>query len=284
MKKIIKKIHIFSLLMVSLFVIISCEDNDDGVTNPGVSDELTARFTSVQEGKTVTFINISENATSYMWNFGDGTSSTLNNPEKRFTNGTYTVTLTAFNDAGKSNSTTDTFTFDGCIDETTENLDPANGDLNWTFLNANDDAGFSAFGSIEGGIVENPVLDNVNSSCNVFLYNKLSGCQTWSGAGYNLKTAIDFSSMNTNKVFKIKVLAQTQVTTVTFVLEKVPQSPIKIERQATITNVGEWEELTFDFSNISSGTFDNMLVYFDRNAPCDGDVYYFDDIIQTETP
>lgn len=282
MKNRIKNISIFSLLLMSLLVITSCEDNESGVTNPGEMDAaVMARFTKVKEGKTVTFINISENATSYKWDFGDGTTSTLINPEKRYFNGNYTVTLTASNNKGETSTTSTTLLIDGCTDEINENIDPANGILNWTFLNANGNSGFDAFGNIGGGVVNNPVLDNANASCNVFLYNKIGGCETWSGAGYVLNTPLDFATM-TNKIFKIKVLAQTQVTDVTLLLEENPfpnNNPF-IERVASITEVGQWQELTFDFSDVNSGTFKNMVIYFERNTACDGDVYYFDDITQ----
>ncbi|WP_397446875.1 PKD domain-containing protein [Polaribacter sp. R77954] len=282
MKKIIKNRSIFSLLIVSLLLITSCEDNEDGITNPGeIGTAVLARFTKVKEGKTVTFINISENATSYKWDLGDGTTSNLINPEKRYFNGTYTVTLTASNDKGETSTTNTTFIIDGCVDETEENIDPANGDLNWTFLNTIGNSGFSAFGNISGAVVNNPVLDAVNASCNVFLYNKTGGCETWSGVGYVLNTPLDFTTM-TNKIFKIKVLAQTQVADVTLLLEENPfpnNNPF-IERVASITEVGQWQELTFDFSDINTGTFKNMVIYFDRNTPCDGDIYYFDDITQ----
>ena len=284
MKNILKKISVFSLVMASLFVISSCEDNEEGVTNPNeLVTTATARFTKVQDGKTMSFINISENATSYMWNLGDGTTSTLVNPEKRYDNGSYTVTLTASNDKGESSTASSSFVIEGCVDEIAENVDPADGDLNITFLNANGGETFGAFGNIGGGIVNNPVLDAVNSSCNAFQYVKAAGCETWSGAGLALNTALNFATM-TNKVFKIKVLAQTQVTDVTLLLEREPfpnNNPF-VQRVATITSVGQWQELTFDFSDVTAGTFRNMIIYFERNAVCDGDVYYFDDIIQTQ--
>jgi PKD repeat protein len=47
------------------------------------------------------FKNTSTNATKYIWNFGDGQSSTVENPSHQFsTAGTYTVFLTAINDCG----------------------------------------------------------------------------------------------------------------------------------------------------------------------------------------
>lgn len=285
MKNIIRKINIVLLLVLSLVVVISCEDNEEGVTNPGeIGTAVNARFTRAQDGKTVSFINISENATNYMWDMGDGTTSTLINPEKRYVNGTYTVTLTASNDNEDSSTTSSTFIIDGCVDETSENLDPANdAPLNFTFLNTNGDGGFGAFGNIGGGIVNNPVLDVVNSSCNVAQYVKAAGCETWSGSGYLLPTPLDFASMS-NKIFKIKVLAETQITDVTLLLEfqAFPNNNPFVQRVASITQVGEWQELTFDFSDVNSGTFQNMIVYFERGAACDGDVYYFDDLIQTQ--
>ena len=83
MKNLIKKISSTTLLVLSFILILSCEDNIEGVTNPGdIGTDVTARFTTAKEGKTVTFINISENATSYMWDLGDGTTSTLINPSR----------------------------------------------------------------------------------------------------------------------------------------------------------------------------------------------------------
>jgi PKD repeat protein len=46
----------------------------------------------------ITFTNTSQNADSYLWDFGDGTTSTQANPNKTYNqHGTYTVTLTATN-------------------------------------------------------------------------------------------------------------------------------------------------------------------------------------------
>jgi hypothetical protein len=269
---------LFSLVVFSLTMFVSCEDdNESGVTLIG----LEAKFVKEIDSKTISFINASSNATSYSWDLGDGTTSILINPVKRYDNGTYTVSLTAYNDNGESSTFAETFVIDGCTDETDENLDPANGDLNWTFLNANDDATFDPFGNIGGAIVTNPVLDAVNTSCNVQVYEKANGCEVWSGVGKALATPLDFSTM-TNKTFKMKVLAENQVTDVTLRLEFMPfpnVNPFQ-ERIATITQVGEWQELSFDFTNVNFGTFKSVIIYFERNAPCDGDIYYFDDITQ----
>src|SRR5690606_26894716 len=46
------------------------------------------------------FTNLSQNATGYLWDFGDGTTSTLENPHHLYAwpGGTFTVTLKAFNE------------------------------------------------------------------------------------------------------------------------------------------------------------------------------------------
>ncbi|MEM1216407.1 MAG: PKD domain-containing protein, partial [Bacteroidota bacterium] len=51
----------------------------------------------------VNFTNQTEQAQTYLWDFGDGNTSTDVSPEHRYFNsGTYTVKLTATNEKGKS--------------------------------------------------------------------------------------------------------------------------------------------------------------------------------------
>lgn len=62
-------------------------------------------------GSTVTFMNMSTGATSYVWNFGDATTDTASNPVHTYpTNGNYTVTLVAIN-----GGCSDTITFNTLI-------------------------------------------------------------------------------------------------------------------------------------------------------------------------
>ncbi len=62
---------------------------------------------TITAGQTVQFTDISTNTpTSWLWNFGDATTSTLQNPTKTYsTPGTYTVTLTATNAGGSDGET-----------------------------------------------------------------------------------------------------------------------------------------------------------------------------------
>jgi PKD repeat protein len=57
-----------------------------------------AEFQYDQNGNIVQFINTSQNAASYLWDFGDGNTSTLENPLHTYTqNGTYNVVLLSSN-------------------------------------------------------------------------------------------------------------------------------------------------------------------------------------------
>jgi len=68
-----------------------------------------ASFTYVQNGNIVTFTNTSTGSTSWLWNFGDGNTSNAQNPVHTYsTTGTYTVTLTAYNN--------------GCLDSTQQTI------------------------------------------------------------------------------------------------------------------------------------------------------------------
>lgn len=64
-----------------------------------VGQLATANFTFVQNGFSLTFTNTSTSADTYLWDFGDGNTSTEANPSYVYgLPGTYTVTLYATND------------------------------------------------------------------------------------------------------------------------------------------------------------------------------------------
>lgn len=82
----------------------------DFATNPVVVAPVaafTADVTTGPAGTTVHFTDSSTHTpTSWLWNFGDGNTSTLHNPQHVYAaDGTYTVTLTATNAAGSNTGT-----------------------------------------------------------------------------------------------------------------------------------------------------------------------------------
>jgi PKD repeat protein len=101
-----------SLLLISLIIIITGIANctkPDKDNNPTQAPVPTSDFSFSGGGCTapcqVAFQNNSQNATTYSWDFGDGTKSTGTNPTKTYNaGGAYTVTLTATG-AGGSAST-----------------------------------------------------------------------------------------------------------------------------------------------------------------------------------
>ncbi|MEO1585998.1 MAG: PKD domain-containing protein, partial [Bacteroidota bacterium] len=65
--------------------------------------EFSALDTTICTGQSIQFINESIGADSYLWNFGDGNTSTQTNPFHTYaTPGTYSVSLEAINSAGCS--------------------------------------------------------------------------------------------------------------------------------------------------------------------------------------
>ncbi len=66
-----------------------------------ISPLPNADFNVAVDGLTITCTNNSSNATSYLWNFGDGNTSNQTNPVHTYDDaGTYTITLTATNSCG----------------------------------------------------------------------------------------------------------------------------------------------------------------------------------------
>ena len=105
MKNLFKKIKQVSILILAISF-IGCEDDD------AVLPKLTAGFTHTIDADTgtVTFINTSVNASSYAWDFGDESTSSLINPVNVYADGTYTIVLVASNVAGAIDTFTDEIT------------------------------------------------------------------------------------------------------------------------------------------------------------------------------
>jgi len=128
-----------SIKFLSLFLVLigfsSCEIDDQ--VEEVVQGELDARYTFIKEveaGK-VTFINTSENADSFLWEFGDGSTSTVKDPVKTFTEtGEYLVKLTATNtntgETDSFSSIVSIFVFQGGL---VTNGDFESGTSPWTF-------------------------------------------------------------------------------------------------------------------------------------------------------
>jgi PKD repeat protein len=86
-------LSIAMIAMISLFT--ACEDDESSAPEPFANFQYEVSQDNPLE---VSFTNMSENAESYNWDFGDGESSTEENPTHTYAEaGTYDVVLTATN-------------------------------------------------------------------------------------------------------------------------------------------------------------------------------------------
>ena len=93
------------LLLIPAFAVVlfSCSKEDDPLPEPQSS--FTASESFIEKGETVQFTNSSINAVRYEWDFGNGESSVIKNPTMKFGEaGSYTVTLSAYNEEEKVHS------------------------------------------------------------------------------------------------------------------------------------------------------------------------------------
>jgi len=85
-------------------IVTSIGGSTSSFTQPSivtVNGAPNAGFTSSVSGSTANFTNTSTNATSYIWNFGDGSNSMDVSPDHAYANdGIYTVSLSATNNCG----------------------------------------------------------------------------------------------------------------------------------------------------------------------------------------
>ena len=100
-----KKVSWIIIAVLAFSFFASCDSNDDDpAPEPVASFQYEA---SEANGLEVTFTNYSQNATGYVWDFGDGSgTSTDENVTHIYPDGgTYTVTLTATNETGSAEHT-----------------------------------------------------------------------------------------------------------------------------------------------------------------------------------
>ncbi|WP_407357025.1 PKD domain-containing protein [Methanolobus sp. WCC5] len=87
---------------------------------------VRAAFTADAQCLTVSFTDMSENATSWKWDFGDDTGSTEQNPVHTYAmNGSYLVTLTVYGDDDSGYSTEKELIIEDCEPSGPEEEDPS---------------------------------------------------------------------------------------------------------------------------------------------------------------
>ena len=258
MKNLFKKIKQVSILILAISF-IGCEDDD------AVLPKLTAGFTHTIDADTgtVTFINTSVNASSYAWDFGDESTSTLINPVNVYAEGTYTIVLVASNVAGAI----DTFT-----DEITISI-PEIATLPITFDGENTTYDPTVFDGTSFEIVTNPDLSGTNAVESKVGAITNSGA-TYEGLFFELGAAVNLSS---DQSIKMSFWADAPIDVL---LKLEDGTAADTEDTASHTGTG-WEELMFTFN--SSASYPKLTLFVDGAGTTAG-IFYFDDVTQVASP
>ncbi len=258
MKELIKKTKIVWLLIFAA-TFLACEDDDDA-SLPQI--ETSFVHTINEDTGVVSFQNLSENADSYVWDFGDGTTSTLANPVKVYPTGNYTVVLTAENAAGA------TGTFE---DQIVINIPlPINFPVNFDDPNVNYNV--STFNGASFAIVANPDPSGSNTSTSNVGAITNSGA-AFEGIFFDFGMPIDLSGL---KTVKVNFWSSTPID-VLLKLENGTGGPV--ETTASHGGTG-WEEIYFTFD--SSDAFSRFTLFVDGPGSTAG-TFYFDDVSQIDT-
>lgn len=270
MKQLINNVKLIAILILTVSF-LGCTNDDSKY--PKVVAGFT--YTVNPATGTVTFINISENARDYQWDFGDGETSTEINPVNSYFAGTYRIVLTAVNPAGASDSIDNEITIiiptTPCSAETVESVAAAT--LNMTFK-TEPAAGTIISDGADFAWVSNPSFDNaLNSSCKVGKITKL-GNNPWDNTQINLDAKLD---LNANGGLKVKVYSAKAGFKVRIKLEEIGNPSNNTELEVVTTKTSAWEELTFPFAATQTNKFNKIVLFFDLNEN-NKDTYYFDDL------
>ncbi|MFN8842529.1 MAG: PKD domain-containing protein [Chryseotalea sp.] len=256
MNKFVKHIRLI-LAFAALVMATGCiEDADD-------LPKVEAGFTyTVSETGTVTFINTSNLATKYLWDFGDDETSTEVNPVKTYTPGEYIVNLRASNVAGAFDVFTDTLNI--------VVKDKVSLPITWD--NTNVDYEVTTFNGASFAIVNNPSVSGTNNK------ETKVGAITNIGAAFegifiDLETQIDLA---TNKTIAMNVRSTVAVP-ILVKLEEGTSGPVEVSVNHGGTG---WENLKFNFT--SSAKYSRITMFVDGPGTTAG-TFFVDDIVQEAT-
>ena len=137
---------------------------------------------------------------------------------------------------------------------------------------------FSDFGGGATTKIANTQINGINTSANVAKMVKGVG-EVYGGSAITLAGPIDFS---VNKTFKVKVFSPRVGAKLLLKVENATDGSINFQKEATSTVANAWEDLTFDYSAISTTNQYSKLVFiFDLGTAGDGTANYtwlFDEV------
>ena len=138
-----------------------------------------------------------------------------------------------------------------------------------------------SFVDFDGGqsvVIDNPHVSGLNTSGRVVRMIKHAQ-QTWGGSFLELAAPISFSANNT---FKMKVYSPRVGAKVLLKVENPTNGSISFEDEQLTTVANAWEELSFDFTGISTTEiYQKIVVIFENGIMGDGTAdftFFYDDI------
>lgn len=219
---------------------------------------IVASFTTATNGLEATFTNTSLNAETYSWDFGDGNSSTEENPVHTYAaEGTYTVELTA---SGF-----------GLEEVITAEVTVSSVPKAFPITFEDGDVIFGEFGGSVFSVIDNPDPTGINTSSRVGEFVK--GTEfSFAGLAVLLDEVVDFSE---NTTLSMKIWSPV-ATNVILKLEANGDAGTFTEDNVSIPSANEWVEVTFDFTGAQTN-LQNLVVFADTDNNVGG-TFYIDDI------
>ncbi|WP_200799155.1 immunoglobulin-like domain-containing protein [Tenacibaculum agarivorans] len=258
MKQIIKNIKLLSIFILTL-AFWGCEEED--AILPTVKAGFT--YTVNQDLGLVTFINISENADNYEWDFGDGATSKEINPKKTFETGEFTVTLKSKSVSGASDSFEDRVFINIPI--------PVRLPIDFDTANVKYEE-VVVFNGAAFEIVDNPDPSGSNATASKVGAITNSGAN-FEGFFYNLDAPIDLA---TDKTIKMNFWSNAAVD----ILVKLEEGTAEATELLVSHGGTGWEEMIFTFT--SDASYNRFTMFVDGFGTTAG-TFYVDNIQQTIT-
>lgn len=181
--------------------------------------------------------------------------------------GEYIITVVAKSGGEGTTTQSDTITISEANDPVTLPIDFESFTVNYAFTD---------FGNVTSAVIDNPDASGINTSTKVGESLKPDGAETWAGTFLTLENPMDFS---VNNNFKVKVWSPKEGAMVKLKVENLTNADIWYEVDMFTTTSNAWEEITYDFSEISlEEDYQKVVIFFDFGNVGDGSTYYFDDI------
>ncbi len=169
--------------------------------------------------------------------------------------------------------------------------DPVDGDVNimmFDYESDDTDTPFVSWQATGFAQVSNPAPDEVNNSSYVGQYTHTGISWNDNGAGIESEGTFDYIDFAETPFFSMKVWVDKPMNIV-FKLQNNPSywQNNEIYYAVTESEINQWIQLTFNFSNVTASNYNRIQLWFDGDTSggsVAGDVYYFDDIEKSNVP